>query len=108
MCPPSKHPEEFSLFEPVTKKEFTVVGTDEPHFSRRKEILKKYPQIKELYGPDIRLLPSILCIMAAQFSLAYYASCQVESWGMYVFLAWSLGGTLTHWLSLGNHELSHK
>lgn len=106
MCPPSKQPQ-VTLFEHVTKNEFTVVGTDEPHFSRRKEILKKYPQIKELYGPDIRLLPSILSICAVQWSLAVFAATKLDNWWHFVLLAYSVGGTLTHWLSLGNHELSH-
>lgn len=106
MCPPSKQ-HHLSLFEHVTKNEFTVVGTDEPHFSRRKEILKKYPQIKELYGPDIRLLPSILAICAVQMSLCVYAATSLDNWWHFVLLAYSVGGTLTHWLSLGNHELSH-
>jgi len=105
MCPPSKTPE-VTLFTPTTNTGFNIAGTDEPHFSRRKEILKKYPQIKELYGPDIRLLPSILAIVAAQLSLCVYAT-RIENWAHFVFLAYSVGGTLTHWLSLGNHELSH-
>lgn len=105
MCPPSKEPE-FSLLNPVIKKEFTVVGTDIPHFARRKAILEKYPEIKELYGPDIRLLPSMLSITIAQVLLSIYAT-RLESWGLWVVLAWTLGGLLTHWLSLGNHELSH-
>ena len=105
MCPPSKIPE-VTLFKPTTKKGFTVVGTDEPHCSRRKEILKKYPQIKELYGPDIRLLPCMLAIASAQIALSYYATF-IEDWRHYVLLAYAVGGTLTHWLSLGSHELSH-
>ncbi|EEC45120.1 dihydroderamide delta-4 desaturase [Phaeodactylum tricornutum CCAP 1055/1] len=89
----------------VTTTEFARVGTDEPHKSRRKEILTKYPEIKELYGPDIRLLPSILAIAAAQLCLCVYSTQLV--WYKWIVLAYSAGGTLTHWLSLGNHELAH-
>lgn len=89
----------------VSRQEFYRLGTDEPHQSRRKEILAKYPEIKELYGPDIRLFPAMLAIAFTQLSLAVYAT-RLESW-QWFFLCWSIGGTLTHWLSLGNHELSH-
>lgn len=89
----------------VSTQEFHRVGTDEPHHSRRKEILAKYPQIKELYGPDIRLLPMVLGIVATQLSLAVYST-TLDNWAWFI-LCYSIGGTLTHWLSLGNHELSH-
>ena len=90
----------------VSTQEFSRVGGDEPHASRRKAILMKHPEIKELYGPDIRLLPMILTITIAQLSLAVYSTTLTSNW-QWLFLAYSLGGTLTHWLSLGNHELSH-
>lgn len=89
----------------VSSTAFGRVGSDEPHHSRRKDILAKHPEIKDLYGPDVRLLPMILGIVAAQLSLAIYAT-RLEGWHWFL-LCWSFGGTLTHWLSLGNHELSH-
>lgn len=89
----------------VSTESFARVGTDEPHHSRRKEILAKHPEIKQLYGPDIRLLPMILGIVATQLSLAVFFT-SLDGWKWFL-LCWSLGGTLTHWLSLGNHELSH-
>jgi sphingolipid delta-4 desaturase len=90
----------------VSAHEFQRVGGDEPHASRRKAILMKHPEMKELYGPDIRILPVILGAVIAQLSLAVYATTLTSNW-QWFFLAYSLGGTLTHWLSLGNHELSH-
>lgn len=77
------------------------------HMQRNREILAKHPQIKELYGPDIRLFPAVVGVMIAQFTLSYYAATSIESIPYFVFTAWSLGGLLTHWLSLGNHELGH-
>jgi sphingolipid delta-4 desaturase len=85
---------------------FTPKEMKEVHMIRNRKILAKYPQIRELYGPDIRLFPAVVAIVVAQFSLAVYAT-RVETFSYWVLLAWSIGGLLTHWLSLGNHELGH-
>lgn len=90
----------------VSTTSFSRVGTDEPHASRRKAILAKYPEIKDLYGPDIRLFYTMVAITLAQLGLAVYST-RLESTASWLFLCWSIGGTLTHWLSLGSHECSH-
>jgi len=90
----------------VSSTSFSRVGTDEPHFSRRKAILKAHPEILKLYGPDIRLFYMMAIIIITQLSLSVFAT-RIDNGFLWFFLCWSIGGTLTHWLSLGNHELSH-
>jgi sphingolipid 4-desaturase/C4-monooxygenase len=90
-----------------TSTAFQPVKLKQQHIARKREILAKYPQIMDLHGPDIRLLPSILAITAAQIALSIYVAQHVTSWPLFVMLAYSIGGLLTHWLSLGNHELCH-
>lgn len=95
-----------SSSSPKKKTGFKPTEMKEVHMIRHRKILEKYPQIKELYGPDIRLFPAVMGIIAAQFALSYYAS-TLENFWHWLFLCWSGGGLFTHWLSLANHELSH-
>jgi len=90
-----------------TNTAFVRMKNEEPHKSRRAAILAKHPEIKQLFGPDIRLFPSIVALVAVQYSLNAFAYLYLQSAWQWLLLAYTLGGTVTHWLSLGNHELSH-
>jgi sphingolipid 4-desaturase/C4-monooxygenase len=88
-----------------SQKEFTWSKEEEPHAIRRKKILSHHPEIKDLMGPDIRLLPCVLLLVGSQFGMAYLS--QDCAWPLYLLSAWMIGGTISHSLSLSVHELSH-
>jgi sphingolipid 4-desaturase/C4-monooxygenase len=77
----------------------------EPHAQRRREMLKKYPQIRELYGPCARTRYVCSAIVALQLGLAYAVS--TAPWWLVVLVAYCLGGVLNQALLLAIHELSH-
>jgi hypothetical protein len=57
-----------------TEHDFIWSLKEEPHFSRRKEILKKYPEIQKLFGHEPLTKWIILGIVAVQFLTAYTLS----------------------------------
>ena len=79
--------------------------TDEPHATRRKQILEKHPEIESLFGYDNRPIPFVIAIVVSQLFVAYLSV--NFSWPFYILVAWSFGGTASHALSLMTHELSH-
>lgn len=79
--------------------------SDEPHVTRRKLILEKHPEIKKLFGNDIRVVPFVVAMVFTQLYMAWI--CVDFSWPVYFFVAWAVGGTITHSLSLMTHECSH-
>jgi len=85
--------------------------TDEPHASRRKEILKKYPEIKELFGHDPNFKYQVVLVVAAQlvsaYALRHGPSSVPGGWWTFLAYAYVVGGTLQHNLMLAMHELSH-
>ena len=78
----------------------------EPHAKRRREILAKHPEIKDLYGPDWTTAPQIFAVVAAQLGLAAYLGNHASTPVM-LFCAYLFGGFATANLFLANHELSH-
>lgn len=78
---------------------------DEPHASRRKEILAKHPQMKQLFGHDPRIAIQVTVMVFAQFFMTYMV--KDMSWLEIIVLAYVVGGTLNHSLSLSMHELAH-
>jgi len=89
----------------MAANEFYWSYSDEPHATRRKQILAKYPQVKELYGYDPKTKFIVLGWVLSQFIIAYLL--RNSSWWIVVPIAWSYGGVASHALFLAMHEISH-
>lgn len=68
-------------------------------------ILAKYPQVKSLMGHDPRIAIQCLAMVLIQLFMSYMV--RSMSWLEIAVLAYVVGGTLNHSLSLGLHELAH-
>jgi len=86
-------------------KDFSWSETDEPHASRRKLILAKYPQIKELFVYEPKTFLVVVALVTFQFTLAYYLR-NANQWLTFA-LAYIIGGIINHTLQLAVHDLSH-
>ncbi|URD79076.1 Sphingolipid Delta4-desaturase (DES) [Musa troglodytarum] len=91
--------------EGVMATDFFWSYTDEPHASRRKEILARYPQIRELFGPDPWAFLKISAAVVLQLWTATYL--HDASWMKILAVAYFFGSFLNHNLFLAIHELSH-
>jgi len=89
----------------ISRTDFEWSYTDEPHATRRKEILAKYPEVKKLMGsaPQFKYIVSAMVVLQM---LACFAI-KDQSWTIVVLLAYILGGTINHSLTLAIHEISH-
>lgn len=86
-------------------RDFYWSSDDEPHAARRKAILKKYPQVQKLMGPEPKTKWICLAMVALQVSLSVVM--QEASWPVYLATAYVVGATITQALFLGIHELAH-
>jgi sphingolipid delta-4 desaturase len=89
----------------VTKTDFEWSYDDEPHKTRRVEILKKYPEIKKLFGYDEKFKYVCAGLVFTQIASLYYL--QDKSWQFLLIAAYCFGGVVNHSLSLAVHEISH-
>jgi len=86
--------------------DFIWVNHPEPHKQRRKEMLEKYPQIKELYGYDPNSKYKVFLCFALQLLSCYLLA--DASWPVIWMVAYFWGGTINHSLMLAVHELAHE
>jgi sphingolipid 4-desaturase/C4-monooxygenase len=68
-------------------------------------MLRKYPQIKALYGPCTRTKYVCTLLVAVQLVTAY--SLRSAPWWLIVLVAYLFGGVINQALLLAIHELSH-
>mmetsp|Transcript_13501 Transcript_13501/g.18508 ORF Transcript_13501/g.18508 Transcript_13501/m.18508 type:complete len:343 (+) Transcript_13501:160-1188(+) len=89
------------------KEDFEWSEKVEPHVIRRKEILSKHPEIRNLFGPDISILYQVCFVVAMQTTIAYYMGVKDASWWFLLVVSYCIGGFANHHLFLAVHELSH-
>jgi sphingolipid delta-4 desaturase len=77
----------------------------EPHAARRRQMLEKYPQIVELYGPSASTKYVCTALVLVQVAGAY--ALRDAPWWVIVLVAYAFGGVVNQALLLAIHELSH-
>eukprot|EP00128_Syssomonas_multiformis_P010375 Colp12_sorted_trinity150504_noHs@18385 len=88
------------------KDEFMWDYNEEPHASRRAAILKKYPEVKKLFGHEPATKYIVLGLVSTQLALSYLM--RDSLWTLQHFLvAYVIGATINHSLFLAIHEISH-
>ncbi|HMT00137.1 MAG TPA: fatty acid desaturase [Saprospiraceae bacterium] len=86
-------------------KEFLVSQDAEPHIGRTREIIKKYPQIKELMGRNPMTFAYIVGVVSLQLVLAYVSS--GLAWYWVLLMAYAVGAFANHALFTLIHECAH-
>jgi len=86
-------------------RDFTWSFAGEPHAIRRRQILEKHPQIRELFVNEPLTFVVVIGIIAIQVLMAYLM--REASWPVLLVCSYVIGGTLNHSLQLASHELSH-
>nr|XP_032525759.1 sphingolipid delta(4)-desaturase DES1 [Danaus plexippus plexippus] len=87
----------------VSRTDFEWVHTEEPHATRRKIILEKYPEIKKLYGYDPMFKWVVTAMVLTQFAMLPVV--QHLSWPYVIILAYCFGGVINHSLMLGKFQI---
>lgn len=90
----------------VSRTDFEWVGSDEPHATRRKLILAKYPQVKNLMGVDPRFKWTVLGLVCLQF-LTFAALRNMHGFWLFTLIAYCFTGVINHALLLAIHEIAH-
>ena len=83
--------------------------TEEPHRTRRMEIMQAHPQVTKLMGHEPLTKYIVLAVVSLQLAVALYLTKSHVSPLSFTFvaLAYVIGGTANHNLFLAIHEITH-
>jgi sphingolipid delta-4 desaturase len=87
------------------ERDYILVQGPNCHVTRRKEILEKYPQVRELYGNYPLSALYIMMIVSGQLLIAYYINDQ--SWWAIFLVAYLVGAFANHSLYVMIHDCCH-
>lgn len=88
------------------KKDFVNVTACEPHRIRTKEILKQFPDVRQLIGKNPNTIFAILLLVSIQGVLCWLLSDQ--PWWLIIVAAYTIGAFADHALFVMIHEATHK
>ena len=89
----------------LNKSEFLHSDMEEPHIQRTKDIIKKYPEIKNLMGRHRNTFFYAFGLVTAQILIAYIM--RDQSWWMVMLAAFTFGAFANHGLFVLIHEFTH-
>lgn len=87
--------------------DFEWTYTEEPHQTRRQQILAAHPEIKNLFGPHWRSKYYCAATVFLQIALAVYCGRASTPLWQFFLLSYVVGGSCNHSLTLAIHEMSH-
>lgn len=87
--------------------EFYWTTEQEPHVMRRKEILAKHPEVKNLVGHEPKTKWLVLLVVGLQLLVAYYLKDTHPLTLKFFLLSYLIGATANQAIFLAIHELSH-
>ncbi|RWS07334.1 sphingolipid delta(4)-desaturase DES1-like protein [Dinothrombium tinctorium] len=91
----------------VSRADFTWVGSDEPHATRRRLILEKHPEVKKLMRTDPSFKWLVTSLVTIQILSLFFIS-RIESFAILFLLSYCFTGVINHSLTLAIHEISHR
>ena len=90
----------------LSRSDFEWVGSDEPHATRRKLILAKHPDIKNLMKVDPYFKWTVVLIVIIQITTLILIKDVTSLW-VYFIISYMLTASLNQTITLAVHEISH-
>ncbi|KAF7334261.1 Sphingolipid delta(4)-desaturase [Mycena sanguinolenta] len=92
---------------PQDPSDFLWLMTEEPHRTRRMEIMKAHPEVTKLMGHEPLTKYVVLGVVALQLYCAFVFRHTKPTSPLLLFCAYAIGGTANHNLFLAIHEITH-